>query len=305
MTTQKKPPAIDPRQAHLLPGGKSPYAGVPKIRESFLDEQGRPSLLALLAFHAEVHEAVQKIPVEMLETTELELERRIRKEVEGGKFPRTMALLKISFWDEYRRAEEQETLMRMENVTWGICHPDWWTKHVLLNPLHLGWLIKPPTSEKVLQKELLDLAMKKLRITLSKPITHPVKIKEYDPETKKFNVRYEKRVNVQLVKEIHAIVKTMQDRLYGSTIQRARIESKNLNVNVDANQKLPPTGGAVDEIKFDEVNFTIEELDQVENQLAKLQASIVKAEAKKAGMKAAEHITDGVYIEGEEGGANA
>jgi hypothetical protein len=241
------------------------------ITDDLIDCAPKPSLLDYIAPMEDLSDAVHKIPVDYLESSERTLEKEIRK-ANKGKFDRQLALLKISFWDEYKRAVRQKTTMQLENITWGVCHPQWFKKHVVENSLAAAWLIKPPTEEIILQKELLNLGFKKLRTALSAPIINLCRVVKRDLETGDSVVTYEKRVDIKLLREVHSIVKTLQDRVHGSIVQRQFIKQQTQSMNVNIDQGPAPNDPAARSLA--DPNLTMEDLEAFERQLLKMQRHI-------------------------------
>ena len=255
---------------------------------TWADGEPTPRLSYLLSNSKKLVAALDAIPEEFLSLGERRLEHRIRHTKKDRIFPRALGLLKIRFWEEYRLAISEHRLMRCEDVFYGICLVEYWQKHVVENPLHLAWMIHPPTDELVAQKEIIALGMKKLRAVFDHPITKKGKNGELIPD-------------IPLIKEMHAIVKTMQDRVNGSVIERKAIEKRiTANINtlppppttfVDAPQKALPSKK---DISLSSPDVTMQDLLDFHENLQKTEKLLSKME--KAAEESAPDLVEGEVI---------
>ncbi len=253
-----------------------PKTVVPTFTQAW-DGQKRPSMIELA--DKQFKGWVERLPVDLLESSELELEKMIRKDAPGNKFSRTHALLKIAFWDEYKRACKERTTMLQENVYHGICQREYWERFVLRNPLYLAWIVTPPTDELILQKELIQLGYKKIREAFEAPIYLKKRIVEVDKVTGERSVRFEKTVNVPLLKELHAIVRTLQDRIHGSVVHKHQVEQKTLQLNMNAPANTTVAGGGMSLLPMLDQNglpqtVTLDELEKISSTLSQIQSTI-------------------------------
>ena len=116
----------------------------------------------------------------------------------------------------------------------------------------------PPIDEIQSAKILIDRGRKRLHEAMQLPlVTKEPKIVIDDQGRKK--TVYVKRVNVPLIKALNEVVQAMEDRVHGSVIQRAQIEQKTLNVNVNQPAQLPQN---------------VNELDQLADRIAQLKAEL-------------------------------
>ena len=191
---------------------------------ALFSDESHLSLRSLLGSCPATLAAIDAIPIELHEKTEYELVKHPDD---------TLRRLKISLWNEYKRCVRNKlSEMSLTNVQFGVCSRWWWQKNVTRFPDVLAWLIKPPTSEILVQEELLELGYRKLRRILKANLVEKRYWKDRTGE-----VHVERRFNVTLAKEMRAIVEMLQNRLHGSAIQRQSIESKSLHVNVGGTQE--------------------------------------------------------------------
>lgn len=179
--------------------------------------------------------AIREIPALMLEKTEDEVLKK----------PTTLERkLKISFWNAYKESQRQKRdFINLSSVLHGVCGRNHWNNVILTKPNVLAWILKPPADEFLVWQELLQMGHKKLRKTLSLPLVEKRFWKDRTGE-----IHIEKRANVGLIKEVRAIVESLQNRIHGSVVQRA--ETKSLNINVTPDAPMKPVSEEMTEIKM-------------------------------------------------------
>lgn len=213
--------------------------------------ESSPSALSLIEEEDSVAIASKKIPAEYFIMSELALEEMIREKDEG-KFDRTLGILKILFWDEYRRALVTRNPIITEHVWRPLVSERWWAAHIIGNPLNLAWMLSPPADEAVIKREMLLLGLKRLREAMELPLREKKKIKVVEDGEKVDAFVWE--TNVPLLKEIHSIVKTLQDRVHGAVTQQHNIMQRSLSVSVKGGGELLPQVA-------DDFNLNMEQLD--------------------------------------------
>ena len=219
---------------------------------------GTWSLLKLLKSCPVTCKAIESIPVDMLEKTEDEL---LRKPDD------LQRRLKISFWNEFRRAQRQKCDMTLTNIVFGVCTKSYWHRSVNTDPAVLAWIITPPTSDILVWQDLIELGYRKLRRVLKLPLVEKRYWKDKSGE-----VHVEKRTNVALVKEIRAIVENLQNRLHGAVVQRQQIEARSLSVNVNAGPAEAPKS-ATDEM--DDIKRLLGRIEKVAGSLPEIDAGVI------------------------------
>lgn len=144
--------------------------------------------------------------------------------------------LRISFWDEYCRAQDNNAMINISAVIRNVCSKDYFYEVVLRNEAKLAWLIYPPKDYMMAMREMLDLGLDEWREILALPI-----------QNKRGKVDY------KLLSSKLKIVQLLDMRVKGAIVQRLQVSQKNLNVNVDA-PTLPQ-------------DMSIEELEALERKL--------------------------------------
>jgi hypothetical protein len=248
-----------------------------------------PSALTLIDKQEVFYQKAMALPPEYLILSEMALEEEIR-ERKGGKFDKTLGMLKIAFWDEYSRAIHTKTSIKIPHVWRPLVSESYWKMNVLENKLNLAWLIHPFADENVVQREMLALGFKRLREALELPLLEKYNVVDTDEEGNRRKVILE-RPNVALLKEMHNIVKTLQDRVYGAVTQHHQVVSKNLNLNLAAGpqpaEPPKPVNPKVNEalkgaskpaalpvVSLDSAAITLEQLEAYEKKLLSIEDRI-------------------------------
>ena len=183
--------------------------------DMLLSRETNRSLLSLLNSAREVADAVKALPVDLLEMSEKELRKLVKpSEVDE--------LLRVSFWNEYKRAQSHGEQMRAINIYTDICTKLTFYRKVRDKEV-LAFIVCPARHELTVQQEMLALSYRKMREILVMPAFEYV----YSKDGK----RVGKKVNVALLKLQFEVGQKIEDRLRGSVVQRQQIESKSLTVH--------------------------------------------------------------------------
>lgn len=231
----------------------------PTHQDYYEEESGRPRhLLALLSKTGTLYEKAQRLDPDLLQMSEITLEERLKAVNTISDLPRTFVFLKISFWDEYRSAMRMKRVMTLAKIRQNICSHEYFMQNIVENKWALAWILSPPADELLVQRELLKVGYDRMREVMHLPF-YEKKVKRIkDPMTGKLKMQTEKVLNVQLIKVVHDMVKTLEDRINGSIVQRQQVEGKNVNLNVDAGRL--PTADAPDLESLEKIEEKINEL---------------------------------------------
>lgn len=131
-------------------------------------------------------------------------------------------MLRIAFWEEYFRAKNTDTKIRMNYVFGGIIHATNWNRHFISNQKRLAWLMTPMTERMLSYKASLDQGRRTLRSLLSMKITD-----------KKGNV------DPKLAQVFLKAYEMLEGRVHGAVVQRIDQRTQNIPVpkEVDSTEK--------------------------------------------------------------------
>lgn len=123
--------------------------------------------------------------------------------------------LRISFWREYDRAIDSGQRMSLEKMCAGICHVNTF-RQIASNSFKLAYICTPPDDYITTMQMLMNIGLEQLKDILLQP--------HVDPKTGKPDARM---CDVKM-----RIIENVTLRVRGAVA--SRIETKNLNLNVEA-----------------------------------------------------------------------
>jgi hypothetical protein len=182
----------------------------------FWEEENPTSLINLVT--ERLRELMRQLPPSLLAMSE----RDIRKKLDPTWLHDQ---LRLAFWDEYfLTIDNNERKMRLAAIYSQCCSKEGFYNQIE-NPLFLAYLTKPPAGYMLKMRNLLDMAMERLREVLSLDLTNP-----------------NGTVNTKLIAEIVKIAALADNRVKGAVTQKIQIDGtqKNLNVNINQNGYEPP-----------------------------------------------------------------
>jgi hypothetical protein len=148
--------------------------------------------------------------------------------------------LRVSFWEEFMLASDNNQKMRVEAIYPRVCVREYFYKHFVDNPARFAYMLHPPAEYMLQMKSLLQLGLRRFEEILQMPLTNDKGV-----------------VNSKLVSEIVRIVMLVDNRVKGSVVQKIQLDQKSVNVNVSYE---PPK-------KIEDID---KELKDVENEIKRL-----------------------------------
>lgn len=170
-----------------------------------------------------VHKALEFVPPEILGLSEWELLPKLEKR--HFRPSPLMNAVRVQFWKEYWRAMERSKNMVLTKVFGGLCAPSYFYMYLLRDRSFVAYMLTPPGEYSAVMEEGLTYGLKKMRDILDFPL--------YDESGKP---------NTRVADAILKVVSFLDTRLHGQAVQRIeqKVESKNLNVNVEHETELSP-----------------------------------------------------------------
>lgn len=216
-----------------------------------LDEKNPRSLIRIVP--DEVARAIKAVPRELLLMDERELRRK-------AKPTDTVNYLRLNFWIEYNRAQAKRVKMVAANILRGACSKEYFYE-VVKNDLKLAWILLPPADYTVVQYDIFQTSLEKLRQCLRvKPYTITV-TEETDKEGRKTVTR--KQVpNVAAMREIREITAMLSDRIQGAVVKKLAIKAHSTaDVNVSGGQAITAGPRTYEPDALDELNRTLQQVN--------------------------------------------
>jgi hypothetical protein len=169
-----------------------------------------------------VAKAIMGIPPRYLKMTETQL----RKEVKPDE---VLCRLKLSFWDEYQRAQDGKRKIHVTKLIAGTgCTKERFYDVVLRDPEQVAWVVTPPVDHMIQLRELLELGLSRQREMLMLPFVF--KETKVDQQG---NVKKTRRIDARVMSQINQAVNTLLDRVHGAVMQKVAVQQQSLNVNVN------------------------------------------------------------------------
>ncbi len=155
-----------------------------------------------------IREHVLNIPLEAFTMTEDELVRYASPDF-------TSKCLRIQFWQEYVRAQDKSVSMSLHNILKGVTHKGYFMHLAKTRPHELGWICVPPRSYDVMQKQILEESLEKMRANLSVGVIDEVTVEKVGTNGD-VTVTTTKKVNASAMAEIRKTAEMLQNRIMGS-----------------------------------------------------------------------------------------
>lgn len=214
-------------------------------------EEGNPRCVVNL-LSEKMRELVMNLPPNYLAMSDKELEQL----VEPGPMDEQ---LRLSFWDEYFIACDNESKMRVEAIYPRVCSREYFYKHFMQDPKRLAYMMRPPQEYMLRMRSILDLGIKRFEEILQLPL--------YDTrQTKNGPVKV---LNTKLIGEIVKITALVDNRVKGAVAQKIQLDTKSVNLNIDYEA---PKSHAEIEKELKEVQRELLELgtprEQIEERIA-------------------------------------
>lgn len=156
-------------------------------------------------------------------------ERDLRKKLNPGS---TLNYIRLNFWLEYAYAQENRKLMRLSVILKGVTSPEYFFRVVLKDEMKLAWVLTPPADYLVVQRDILDSALERLRQAIRiqfYTITEKIAIDKAGNQV----ITRTRKPNVQAIAEVRKIAEFLADRVQGAVVQKIALKAQH------AHQGLP------------------------------------------------------------------
>lgn len=146
---------------------------------------------------------------QLMELDEHELQQKARPSL-------TLSRLRMAFWNEYEKANQQNRKMHLSKIIAGVCTETVFKKKVLNDHVRLAYILVPPKDYVITTKEALDRGLDSLRAIVG------AKVVDDDGNL------IPKSADIVL-----KAVALLDMRVKGAVVQRIDQRSLNVNVNKD------------------------------------------------------------------------
>lgn len=156
-----------------------------------------------------------------------------------------MNRMRLSFWDEYGRAQDRRARMIMSQVVKVNCSKEYFYTKFLPDDKCVAWMIAPPQDLFLIQREMLELGLDAQREILLMPVKQHRKILKIGKSGKAHEVEQE-FIDHKLIDTQMKIIDSLKLRVWGSVTQK--FQHANLNVNMNAPKDSLPADISMDEL---------------------------------------------------------
>lgn len=141
-----------------------------------------------------------------------------------------VARMRLTFWDEYYRVAGKKNPMVVSNITRGVCFRDYFYEDILTDEKWFAYVCTPPKDYVISMREMLDLGLDELREVIELPNVKRRVVRIKNAATGEFEDVVVEEYNTRVISQKITIVKMLDERVKGSTVQRVQIDQRNLNI---------------------------------------------------------------------------
>lgn len=227
--TEKLPTALSNPDSIARPARVQTFVPEPEARDVVLIDEADPrAVINLLpdSFREAVKDLAFERP-EYLNQDERTLARLYREQRDAGLITKDAAVmgpmenrLRVAFWLEYNRAQDNRAKMRLENICAGLCTRAYFENEILRRKTKLAWVLTPPISYTNAMEEALIYGVEKIRDILD------VELKDSKGQ-----------VNVKAAEVLLKTIQFLDQRVKGAIVQKVDTRSLVVHANTDSKPK--------------------------------------------------------------------
>lgn len=186
---------------------------------SFFDEENPRALINIVPESWKKY--IKAIPAKYFEMGEQKLENAVEPTANTCR-------LRMRFWDEYQRAQDNVKMIQGSRVYYGIVPKEWFERTYLANPEALAWIMLPPKNYIVAMQEILDKGFDRFREIVRYPITQKIPVFSSGKPVFDENGKmvFKEVPNTAVMKEIVHIVELILNRVQGAVVQKLAIKQQ-------------------------------------------------------------------------------
>lgn len=134
---------------------------------------------------------------------------------------------RLSFWTEYNSSKDLGKPFSLKKAMAGVCSPFYYKTVILKKPRLLAYIVYPPTNYMNFMQNMLYKGQQRMKEIMSASAVKTI-------DDGKGKVRTE--VDMKLASLQLKTFALIDNRVKGAIVQRVKVEQKNLNVNLSAEQ---------------------------------------------------------------------
>jgi len=133
--------------------------------------------------------------------------------------------LRINFWQAYTRAQDTGKNIHVNHIIAGVTTKNYFMHMVETEQNKLVYYLTPPKSYDIMQRQILDESLEKLRVVVTSDIYDEKVITKVNSDGTQDRTVV-KTINTKLVSEIRRITEMLQDRVHGTLVQKLAIKGQ-------------------------------------------------------------------------------
>lgn len=179
------------------------------VLPSFLDPEDDRSMVNIAP--KEIRHFIRNISPETFKLKDRTLKNRAKPDF-------VAKCLRINFWHEYSRAQENTTDMRLDAIIRGVTHKTYFLHIAETEPFLLAWIITPPMDYAIMQEEIFMESLLQMKKILNiDPIETTTIVKETDKGT---TTTTKKSINTSVLEQKRKVMESMADRMQGTLTKK-------------------------------------------------------------------------------------
>lgn len=133
--------------------------------------------------------------------------------------------LRINFWQAYTKAQDSGKNINVNHVTSGVTTRNYFYHLIETEQDKLVYILTPPKAYDVMQRQILDESLEKLRHVVTSDIYDERVVTKTNSDGTQEHTKV-RTINTKLVSEIRRITEMLQDRVHGTLVQKLAVRGQ-------------------------------------------------------------------------------
>lgn len=227
---------------------------IPENELTIFDKENPRSLINIV--WVDMKKVIERAEVQCREyfrKSERQLKNKVKPEIVDDQ-------LRMRFWQEYDRAQMNDTKMMLAPIIHGLCGKEYFHDQICKNPEKLAWILMPLGEYITRMESSLYIALDEIEDILRLPIKQE--------KARRDGSKYED-INVKLIAEKVKIAQWLDLRIKGAIVQKLAIH-----------QKVEHSNKSVGSIDQQLNNLSLTDLQSLDRSIANVQRQIQQAQSR-------------------------
>ena len=133
--------------------------------------------------------------------------------------------LRVNFWQAYCHAHDRGKNINLNHIVSGVCSRDYFLHLAKEDSSKLVFILTPPKSYDVMQRQILDEGLERLRDVVEMDF-YDEKLVEKEGKDGQITTTKERKINASAIAEVRKVVEMLQDRVQGSVIRKVAVKGQ-------------------------------------------------------------------------------